>query len=41
MAERPDEYAAWFHIYMARHRDPDDAFGLPAASSSPRVRARD
>ena len=28
MTERPEKYAAWFHIYMARHRDADDAFTL-------------
>jgi isopentenyl-diphosphate delta-isomerase len=33
MAQRPDRYAAWFHIYMARHHDAQDAFTLLPASS--------
>ncbi len=30
MADRPEKYAAWLHIYMARHRDTQDAFSLQA-----------
>jgi isopentenyl-diphosphate delta-isomerase len=28
MARRPERYAAWFHIYMARHHDTNDSFRL-------------